>query len=183
MKRRNRGLNRHQRAARKPGEERVSKAEIEELLCFAVSEDPEDRIFAATYMCPCHVRHHNEAVWQALYLMMEDQDPRVRRRAWHTLEGGGCPNDPVFEPILKRTLEKETDRQVLGFAKQFYKPYQDRERVSIQVAGAHNRKQRGKCDFCGHIGVYVMQDFETEIPGERNIRAAWICDACMNENA
>lgn len=178
MARCNQGLNRHQKAWRKPGEERVSRADIAELLRLSQSADAEDRIVAATYMCPCHVRHRNEEVWQALYRMMEDEDARVRRRAWHTLEDGGCPTDPAFEPIVRRALDSETDRQVLGFARRFAEPFLDRDVVSIKRAELPAEKQKGKCDFCGRTRVPVARDYDTEIPSGGATRAAWICDDC-----
>ena len=178
MAKRNIGLNRHQKAWRKPGEERVSREDIAELLRLARSTDPEERIVAATYMCPCHVRHRNEEVWKALYRMMEDEDARVRRRAWHTLEDGGCPTDPAFEPIVRRALETETDRQVLGFARRFAEPYLENDVVTFRQAEGPAEKQKGKCDFCGRPRVPVMQDYDTEIPAGGMTRAAWICDDC-----
>lgn len=181
MGRRNSGLNRHQKAWRKPGEERVSREDIAELLRLSESGDPDDRIVAATYMCPCHVRHRNVEVWKALYRMMEDEDARVRRRAWHTLEDGGCPTDPAFEPIVRRALDNETDRQVLGFARQFAEPYLNEDAVSRireELPAGRHPKLTGKCDFCGRTRVPVAQDYETEIPAGGMTRAAWICDEC-----
>ena len=178
MGRRNSGLNRHQKAWRKPGEERVSREDIAELLRLSESGDPEDRIVAATYMCPCHVRHRNEEVWKALYRMMEDEDARVRRRAWHTLEDGGCPTDPAFEPIVRRALYTETDRQVLGFARQFAEPFLNEDAVSRIREEKPAGRQLGKCDFCGSTRVPVAQDYATAIPAGGMTRAAWICDEC-----
>ena len=181
MARRNIGLNRHQKAWRKPGEERVSREDIAELLRLSESADAEDRIVAATYMCPCHVRHRNEEVWKALYRMMEDEDARVRRRAWHTLEDGGCPTDPAFEPIVRRALDAETDRQVLGFARRFAEPFLQNDAVSLKRAERPAGRQNGKCDFCGRTRVLVRQDYGTEIPAGERTRAAWICDVCSSE--
>ena len=156
----------------------MSREDIAELLCLSQSADPEERIVAATYMCPCHVRHRNEEVWTALYRMMEDADARVRRRAWHTLEDGGCPTDPAFEPIVRRALQTETDRQVLGFARRFAEPYRENDVVAIKRAESPAGKRTGKCDFCGRTRVPVMQEYDTEIPADGMTRAAWICDDC-----
>lgn len=180
MGKRNSGLNRHQKAWRKPGEERVSREDIAELLRLSESGDPENRIVAATYMCPCHVRHRYEEVWKALYRMMEDEDARVRRRAWHTLEDGGCPTDPAFEPIVRRALETESDRQVLGFARRFAEPFLHEDAVSRVREEKPAARQLGKCDFCGRTRVQVAQDYDTEIPSGGMTRAAWICNACSS---
>ena len=178
MSKRTQGMNKHQKAAHKRGEERVGKEEIEELLGLSRSHDPEDRLLAASYFCPCHVRHRNEEVWEALYRMMEDPVVKVRRQAWHTLEDGGCPSDPAFEPILKRTLASEKDRQVLGFANMFSKPVIEIDDVAIKIAGRPEKKQRGKCDFCGETNVFVKPDYDTEIPTGDMLRAAWVCGKC-----
>lgn len=172
------GMNKYQKAARRPGEKRVGREDIEELLVLSNSDDPEDRYMAASHLCPCHVRHRDERIWAALYRMMEDPETRVRRAAWHTLEDGGCPTDPAFEPVLKRTLEQEEDRTVLGYARHFAQPYLEKERVALKLAGHREMKPRGKCDFCGKTNVPVVKDLDTMIPTGGMPRAALICDDC-----
>src|SRR6478736_1605774 len=101
------GMNRHQKAAHRRGEERLAPAEIPLLLELSRSGDPMDRIVAARSLCPCHVRRRLEPVWEALYRMLEDEDIRVRRAAWHTLEDGGRPGDLALEEIAARVLADE----------------------------------------------------------------------------
>ena len=96
MPKRKLGLNKHQKAAFRQGERRVRKDEIENLIDLSRSEDPKGRLIAARNLCPCHVRTRIEAVWEALFRMLEDPDVPVRRAAWHTLEDGGKPVDPVL---------------------------------------------------------------------------------------
>src|SRR5215212_1016424 len=107
------GRNKHQKAAHKVGEPRVGREQVEELLELSRSAEPEQRRHAAQYLCPCHVRRRIDAVWEALYRMLEDPDVQVRRAAWHTLEDGGRPDDPRLDAILERTLRDETDAAVL----------------------------------------------------------------------
>ena len=78
---RSKGLNKHQRSAFKESEERVGREEIQELLQMSQSEDPTDRLQAASFLCPCHVRKRIDEVWKALYRMLEDDDPKVLRLA------------------------------------------------------------------------------------------------------
>ena len=47
------GLNKHQKAAQRPGERRVGHEDIERLLDMSRSSDPEERALAANYLCPC----------------------------------------------------------------------------------------------------------------------------------
>ena len=77
---RSKGLNKHQRSAFKEGEERVGREEIQELLQMSQSEDPTDRLQAASFLCPCHVRKRIDGVWEALYRMLEDDDLKVSKR-------------------------------------------------------------------------------------------------------
>src|SRR5690349_4222220 len=116
------GLNRHQKAAHRVGEPRVGRDQTEELLEQSQSDEPEERLVAAQFLCPCHVRRRIEPVWEALYRLLEDPDVRVRRAAWHTLEDGGRPDDAALDQILDRTLQQETDPQVLRFARQVASP-------------------------------------------------------------
>lgn len=171
-------LNKHQRAAFRPGEERVGREEIEELLVLAESRDPEDRLMAASYLCPCHVRRRIDEVWQALYRMLEDGDIKVRRAAWHTLEDGGKPDDPALDTIINRTLERESDRQVLQFARLFAKGRKRRRDVEFAAAAVSEYAERGKCDFCSSTNTAVKKDFETELSGDGGRRFALVCAEC-----
>ena len=168
-------LNRHQKAAFRPGEQRVRGAEIEHLIALAASGDPEDRLQAAENLCPCHVRRWVEDGWQALYRMMEDPDARVRRAAWHTLEDGGCPTDPALEPIFDRAVDNESDVQVRRFVQMFAVPNQlARARREMLRATHSPYQQRGKCDFCSAGDTPVRVEYQTEIAS----RFALICRDC-----
>lgn len=177
--RKQKGLNKHQKAAFRPGEHRTRGDEIEGLLELSCSLDPAERQVAAQNLCPCHVRRRIDEVWQALYRMMEDSDVRVRRAAWHTLEDGGRPNDPAFEPILARALLHETDAQVRRFVEMFAAERAAQEQVTLARAMAPRFPQRGRCDFCGAENVPVRRDFATEIDVlGRQRRHAQICARC-----
>lgn len=171
-------LNKHQRAAFRPGEMRVGREEIEELLDMSRSPDPQDRFTAASYLCPCHVRRRIDDVWAALYRMLEDDDVKVRRAAWHTLEDGGKPDDPALDAIIDRTLQHEADRQVLNFARLFAKGRKRRSDVEFAAAAISDYAERGKCDFCGKANTAVKKDFETELGSGGGRRFALVCADC-----
>lgn len=172
------GMNPRQKRAHKRGEAHVSKAQVEELLVQSCSEDPAERAEAARYLCPCHVRTRIPAVWDALYRMLEDPDPRVRWAAWHTLEDGGRPEDPALQTIIERAQQRETDARVQSMIRRVVGQRQDRELALMRLAGRPLPKQRGKCDFCGERDVFVERDLETMIPDDGFPRAAWICQRC-----
>ena len=173
------GMNRHQKATFRQGEERVGRREIEELLEMSHSPDPEDRKVAANFLCPCHVRRRIDEVWEALYRMLEDENVLVRRNAWHTLEDGGRPDDPKLDAIFARAEEHETDRQVRNFLKQLGGSRKEREELKERLSQRDEFGARGKCDFCGENGVAVKTDYETEIDG----RLGLICKECATVHA
>jgi hypothetical protein len=170
--------NKHQKAAHKEGEERIGREELQDLLKLSHSADPKDRETAASFLCPCHVRRRVDEAWDALYRMMEDENFRVRRQAWHTMEDGGRPDDPRLEEIINRRLEVETDKGVLAFVKQFAGNYRQREDIEIKAAGCSDYTLTGKCDFCGKSNTKVKRDLETTIPDRGETRAALVCENC-----
>ncbi len=173
------GMNKHQKAAFRPGEHRTRTPQIETLLALACSYDPAERQAAAQNLCPCHVRRRIDDVWQALYRLMEDPDVRVRRTAWHTVEDGGRPNDPAFEQILARARMRESDPQVCRFIEQFASAQVTQEEIALARAAAPRFPMRGRCDFCGTEPVAVRRDFETEIVAlGQTRRLAYICAKC-----
>jgi hypothetical protein len=171
-------VNKFQKAAHKVGEQRVDRETINDLLELSRSEKAEERETAAQYLCPCHVRRRIEEVWEALYRMLEDEDARVRRAAWHTLEDGGRPEDPKLDEILERTLKNETDRTVRNFAEKVSGPRKDKELAIMKMTPRSGPKRRGKCDFCGQSNVFVELDPDTMIPSGSDTRAALVCEKC-----
>jgi len=175
-------MNRLQRRARKPGEQRNSGAEIWRLVDLSKSKDPDDRLEAADNLCPCHVRRRIDEAWEALFRLLEDSDVKVRKAAFHTLPDGGDLSDPALDPILERASRNETDRKLKRTITRLLKErgLKTRERAEltqlVQVTvGAY--PEQGKCDFCGEAGP-VKKDFDTAIPDQGNSRPAMICAAC-----
>lgn len=180
------GMNKYQKAAHKPGELHVSRAQIPELLALSRSNDAEERLVAAQFLCPCHVKGRIPEVWDALYRMMEDTDVRVRLRAWHTLEDGGVPRDPAALDLLEGVFNRESDRKVRNFAWQILgkelTSRKKREEMRQNLASKPALRQRGKCDFCGEQNVSVERDLDTLIPTNDQPRPAWVCDRCAKES-
>jgi hypothetical protein len=178
--------NKHQKAAHRPGERKVSREQVAELLELSCSSAPEDRLVAAQLLCPCHVRTHVPGVWDAVYRMMSDADRRVRYAAWHTLEDGGLPQDPQIFAALEHLLRQETDAKVRKFAEYILgNEIRRRNRQEIErlhVLARPVQRQQGKCDFCGQQNVLVERDFDTMIPAAGLSRPALICDRCAQNN-
>ena len=176
------GMNRHQKAVYRVGERHTSSAEIADLLKMAESPDSDDRLVAAEHLCPCHVRTRIPAVWAALFRMMEDEDGRVRRQAWHTVEDGGRPTELEDVANLERICAREQDPQIRRFAERTLDavlgPRKAAELTMLKSAHIQPPKRRGKCDFCGSCDVYVELELQTMIPNGDMPRAALICGRC-----
>ena len=172
-------LNKHQKAARRGGECRVSNDEIEQLIAQSKSDDAEDRLNAAQYLCPCHIRRRIDDAWAALYRMLEDSDVRVRRAAWHTLYDGGQPDDAALDEIVGRVADRETDKQVLEFLNKLASSRRQKTRIADF---ARQSSQIGKCDFCGEARVAVVIDYDTPIPTSDGARPALICFKCKEKS-
>ena len=169
-------MNKHQKAAHKPGELKVSKSAVPELLELSCSNDPDDRLHAAKYLCPCHIQGRIPAVWDAVLRMMEDEDRRVRLQAWHTWEDGGLPDDEPLFAHMEEIYKREPDSKVRNFARTIIgKRLAEREQLERTLLHLSVKPaQRGKCDFCGANNVAVRRDFDTLIQH----RAALICEDC-----
>ena len=185
MGRKRKGLNRHQKAAFIGGERRVRGETIPRLIEMAYSEDPAERLHAAENLCPCHVRKRVETAWEALYQLMQDPDVRVRRAAWHTLEDGGCPNDPALLPIFERAVADETDSQVRRWVERFARPAVSEDSRQDAMRAAYTPFQAyGRCDFCGEKGRRVRTEYETELTGRGGgERLALICQQCDGQES
>ncbi len=182
MKRKQKGMNKHQKAMFQPGEHRLRHDDVETLLVLSRSDDADERLIAAENLCPCHVRTRIDEVQQAVLRMMEDEDVRVRSAAWHTLEDGGVPDAPELNGIFARAVERlddEPSKMTRRFIKMFAVPHvQEKAEIEFQRAQQSEFAQRGKCDFCGKSEVAVKTDYETEIGAGSARRLALICEGC-----
>ncbi|MDP6115304.1 MAG: hypothetical protein QF437_21085 [Planctomycetota bacterium] len=156
----------------------MSGDEIDHLLKLSRSADVAERLHAAQHLCPCHVRRHVEPVWDALFRMMEDENVKVRRAAWHTMEDGGRTDDPRLEVIGRRVLQSETDDRVRRFVEAIVGPQLKAELMQMKNPARPAKKLTGQCDFCGRENVAVVKDLETEIPDAGSTRPALVCQEC-----
>lgn len=181
------GMNKHQKAAHRPGEQKVSRASIPDLLEMSCSSEVEDRLTAAQYLCPCHIQARIPEVWDAVFRMMEDGDRRVRFAAWHTWEDGGLPNDLAALDRMERIYRQETDPKVRRFAETIIgKELAARTKIEmaqLHLASIPAARQRGKCDFCGESNVWVKSDLATTIPTAGLPRTAWVCETCAQQES
>lgn len=179
------GRNKHQKAAHRPGERKVSRDQIEHLLVQTCSPDAEERLSATQLLCPCHIRGSFPAASEAIFRLLEDDDPRVRYAAWHTFEDGGIPKDEPTLAQLEALFARERDRKVRRFVEWFMGPTlrarRQQELQRLQLLARPSPSQRGKCDFCGTRDVLVRNDYDTMIPSGQWPRPALVCKRCDDE--
>jgi hypothetical protein len=173
------GRNSYQKAAHRPGEARIRRGQVDQLLVLSKSDAAEDRLAAARLLCPCHVRGRTQDIWNAVVALMSDADARIRLAAWHTLEDGGVPSEEGTLESLKGMLARETDPGVRRLANEVIGPaLRQRDRQDLHRMRRPQAARRGKCDFCGERDVVVRTDLETRIPTRGLPRPALICAAC-----
>jgi len=65
--------------------------------------DPRIRREAVTHLCPCHVKHNHEPVWDRMVEMAADTDPKVRNWVLHVLTDGSprTRQDEVVQVLTK----------------------------------------------------------------------------------
>ncbi|MFI4973650.1 MAG: HEAT repeat domain-containing protein [Caulobacterales bacterium] len=173
------GRNSYQKAAHKAGEARVRRGQVDQLLALAGSDRAEDRLVAAKFLCPCHVRGRTQDIWNAIVALMADEDARIRFAAWHTLEDGGVPSETGVLEQLEGLLARESDPGVRRMAKETIGPsLEQRDRQELRHMTRPQAVMWGKCDFCGERDVVVRADLETRIPTDGLSRPALICRRC-----
>ena len=171
--------NRYQKAAHRAGDVRVRRAQVDQLLALSGSSSAEDRLVAAKFLCPCHVRGRTDDIWDAVVRLMADDDPRIRFAAWHTLEDGGVPAETGVLERLEELLLRESNPTVLRLAKDTIGPLlAQRDRQQLGLMRHREPAMRGKCDFCGERNVTVRRELETRIPTSGLSRTALICRRC-----
>jgi hypothetical protein len=171
--------NKYQKAAFKPGEMRVSREQVRELLVLSRSDDADERLTAANYLCPCHVRGRGREEWEAVQRLMQDEDARVRFAAWHTLEDGGVPAEPEVLDRLAELYDQEADAKVRRIAHTAIGPaLAERDRRAKAAMLRPAPALRGTCDLCGEKNALVTRDFDITIPGGGTTRAALVCKRC-----
>jgi hypothetical protein len=179
---RSKTLNSHQKAARRRGECRVNAPEVAQLVSMAGSEDARDRLTAAQFLCPCHVRTGNQEASAALRKLMEDPDVRVRRAAWHTLEDGGGGDDPEIQALADKLWPGETDRNIRWLIETVCGSRVQHQRLADKMAALSAPRRRGKCDFCGRTNILVSEQFDRSIPADSGPRPARICQDCARRD-
>jgi hypothetical protein len=85
---------------------RLAATEIDSWLELTFDADGKIRSRAVRQLCPCHVKRHDDRIWERIFAMAEDDDLSVRRTVLHAL-GDGSPR--ALEQRVVATLERMSD--------------------------------------------------------------------------
>jgi HEAT repeat protein len=69
---------------------RVRPDDVDDLLPLTMDPDPKTRAEAVRALCPCHVKGHDQRIWDRIFELVRDEDVDVRRQVFHAL-GDGSP--------------------------------------------------------------------------------------------
>jgi hypothetical protein len=69
-------------------EQEERKDDIQEFLLHTRSPDPKIRKMYLRELCPCHVKHDVDVIWDRIFEMVKDPDPDVRYQVMHNLADG-----------------------------------------------------------------------------------------------
>jgi len=124
------GMNKHQKAAHRRGEPQVSKQDVPRLIELSLSDDADDRLVAAQYLCPCHVRTCIPAVWEALYRSWRTPSRAYAGQLGTRLRTVAAPMIPrstrssngrlTLKPINRRSALCDTWPAVVKTARQYF---------------------------------------------------------------
>jgi hypothetical protein len=110
---------------------RVTEEDIDELLALTLDSDPKARSRAVRGLCPCHVRGHNDRIWERIFEMVDDDDLTVRRSVFHAL-GDGSPRALERKVVAAfETMTRDPDERLARRARQMLAQYRRTGKVNI----------------------------------------------------
>jgi HEAT repeat protein len=84
-------------------------AGLDEVLELTHDRDPRQRRWAVRQLCPCHLKHNDDRVWDRLLAMAADDDPQVRGTVLHVLcDGSPRSRAPEVIAALER-MQRDPD--------------------------------------------------------------------------
>ena len=78
---------------------------------YTYSEDDDIRLEACKQLCPCQVQKDIDVFWERVFEMVEDSDPRIRKRILHIICDGSPERvvDQVYEALGKFNYDKDSE--------------------------------------------------------------------------
>jgi hypothetical protein len=109
----------------------VKSDEVVEVLEQTHSHDPKTRAAALRELCPCHLRRNLPEVWERVFEMVGDPEPRVRSTIVHLL-ADGSPKE--LEERVVATIEGMTndpDRKIRRQTRRLIAHYRRTGQINI----------------------------------------------------
>jgi len=110
---------------------RVRSDDVDDLLPLTQDADPKIRAEAVRALCPCHVKGHDQRIWDRIFAMVRDEDVNVRRQVFHAL-GDGSPRS--LEPQVVASFEAfldDADERLRKRARKLLAQYRRTGQVNI----------------------------------------------------
>ena len=105
--------------------------QVDELLPLLSDDDPRLRSEAVRALCPCHVKAHDDRIWNRIFEMVEDEDVSVRRSVFHAL-GDGSPRELETQVVAAfEKLTNDPDARLKRQARKFLAQYRRTGKVNI----------------------------------------------------
>lgn len=109
----------------------VTTEQLDELLPLLADDDATTRAETVRALCPCHVKSHDDRIWNRIFEMVGDEDVKVRRSVFHAL-GDGSPRVLESQVVAAfETFRNDPDARLKRQARKFLAQYRRTGRVNI----------------------------------------------------
>lgn len=109
----------------------VTTEQVDELLPLLADDDATTRAETVRALCPCHVKSHDDRIWNRIFEMAGDEDVKVRRSVFHAL-GDGSPRALETQVVSAfATFRNDADARLKRNARRFLARYRRTGRVNI----------------------------------------------------
>jgi hypothetical protein len=88
-----------------------STEDIDVILEYTHSADPDVRLEAVKQLCPCKVQKDIDVFWERVFEMAPDEDARIRKRILHIICDGSPERleDRIYEALYDFNRDKDSD--------------------------------------------------------------------------
>lgn len=110
---------------------KVGPEDVDDLLPLTHDPDPKLRAGAVRALCPCHVKAHDERIWNRIFELAGDENAGVRRSVFHALRDGS-PRALEAEVLAAfESFRDDSDKRIRRSARKLLAQYRRTGRVNI----------------------------------------------------
>lgn len=105
--------------------------EIGEVLEQTYSDNPKTRAAALRELCPCHLRRNIPEVWERVFELVQDPEPRVRSTVVHLLADGSPRELEARVVAAIEGLTHDPDRKIRRQTRRLVSHYRRTGQINI----------------------------------------------------